>query len=90
MLLNNGPYINTRVIRGAYADEYLVQGQSSKTYNWSTLVRYPATQKAIAEIDACNKARKFSETVVGLVTAYDTNGYEIKSYLEGKLYETYE
>lgn len=86
MLLNNGPYINTRVIRGVYADEYLVQGQSSKTYNWSTLVRYPTTQKAIAEIDACNKACKFSEEMPGLVTAYDTSGYAIKSYLGGKLY----
>ena len=79
-------YINTRVIESVYGTEYLVQGQSSKTYNWETVVRYPITQKVIAEIDACNKAKKYSENACRLVTAYNCSGYGMKAYVNGKEY----
>lgn len=79
-------YINTRVIESVYGAEYLVQGQSSRSYNWETIVRYPITQKAVAEIDACNKAKKYSEKAGRLVTAYNCGGYGIKSFVNGEEY----
>lgn len=80
-------YINTRIIKSVYADEYIVQAQSNRSYNWETLVRYPSTQKAVAEIDAKNKAKKFSKEVNGLVTAYNCGGYALASYLDGEQFK---
>lgn len=82
MILNR-KYIAARIGRSVYGEELLVQGQRADSLNWDTLTRYPVAQQAIAEIDACNKARKFSETVGGSVTAYDLGGYGMKTYIGG-------
>lgn len=79
-----GKCINTRVIRSVYGTEILVQGQSAKTLNWVTLTRYPLGQIKVAEVDACNRARKFSFEADGLVTAYNCGGYGMVSYLNGE------
>lgn len=76
-------YLSTRVIESFYGACYLVQGQSEKSYNWVTLVSYPISQKHIAEIDACNKAKKISLHVNRQVTAYNNGGYAIKSFIKG-------
>ena len=79
-------YINTRVIESVYGDCYLVQDQSPKSYNWETITTYPISQKCIAEIDACNKAKKYSEKAGRLVVAYNCSGYGMKSFLNGEEY----
>ena len=82
----NPAYINTRVAESPYGG-WLVQGQSGKSYNWETIRKYPETQKSVAEVVAKNLARKYSERVSGLVTAYNSGGYGIAGFVNGVTYK---
>lgn len=84
MRFTAGKCINSRVVRSVYGTEILVEGQSAKTLNWVTMARYPLGQIKVAEVDACNRARKFSLEVDCLVTAYNCGGYGMVSYLKGE------
>lgn len=83
-------YINTRIRKSADKQKWVVEGQSSSTYNWETLMSYPvdrarSQEKAINA--ACNLALDFSKKSRQAVTAYNASGYAMAVYLKGELHE---
>ena len=82
-------YINTRIRKSADGAKWLVEGQSTSTYNWDTILSYPADREGSedkAKTAACSLALDFSKKTRQLVTAVNGAGYELASYLKGKLY----
>ena len=80
-------YINTRIRQSADKQKWVVEGQSGSTFNWETLMTYPADraqaqEKAINA--ACKLALDFSKKNRQAVTAYNTAGYAMACYLKGE------
>ena len=85
-----GRYINTRVRKSADKTKWMVEGQNASTYDWDTLLRYPADRENSEErarTAACNLARDYSQNTRGVVVAFSPGGYEIASYLKGEPYK---
>lgn len=82
-------YINTRIRKSADGSKWLVEGQSASTYNWDTMLSYPADRvgsEEKAKAAACSLALDFSKKTRQLVMAVNGGGYEMASYLKGELY----
>lgn len=82
-------YINTRVQKTPDGSNWLVEGQNGSTYNWDTLLRYSVARERSdvrARTAACSLAQDFSKKSRQPVTAYDTGGRAMATYMKGEPY----
>lgn len=83
-------YINTRIRLSADKTKWMVEGQNASTYDWDTLLSYPADRERSEELAkdaACKLAKDYSQKTRGLVVAFSSGGYEMASYLKGEPYK---